>query len=391
MVRGTYLPGTVRCTSGNRYLNPSWHSDSLFADTLFLYCFADVRVNEYIIGTGPSVLTVIVVSNWHSRNGKSDYEPAEIETLRTTWERALTEGGEQRYKPFVVTGPDGGITGREAILFLSPSSNAFIETWMVRATWDVQKREGDTVIAVHPDLYGYVFRNDYESIRSQLEMGLPAFRQAATAAHEARVAANGGRIGADSSLPMLVTDTNKLESYFREIGAYDDPDNPPAQPPPPYGLFEYLTEEIPPCTPAPGSVVDPCEPLTDVFGIPDPPGRVFWLGDEPPRDIQYFHERTSPAHHERGFPHPPRKRVPLSQRGEGSGHGRSQGMPLHRTRLRAEARAFAGWFDRLTMSGHPRLTMSGDSLTRRASASPSPKGRGGGSAGEALAASLTAR
>ena len=35
------------------------------------------------------------------------------------------------------------------------------------------------------------------------------------------------------NLPMLVTDANQLESYFREVGAYDDPDNPPAQPPPP--------------------------------------------------------------------------------------------------------------------------------------------------------------
>ena len=67
-------------------------------------------------------------------------------------------------------------------------------------------------------------------------MELSAFTQAVTAAHQARMAGNGGRIGADESLPMLVTDANKLRQYYTDVGAYAHPDGPPAQPPPPCGL-----------------------------------------------------------------------------------------------------------------------------------------------------------
>ena len=35
---------------------------------------------------------------------------------------------------------------------------------------------------------------------------------------------------------MLVTDANNLSAYFREVGAYNDPNNPPAKPPPACGL-----------------------------------------------------------------------------------------------------------------------------------------------------------
>ena len=37
----------------------------------------------------------------------------------------------------------------------------------------------------------------------------------------------------DDTLPMLVTDANLLRQYYTDIGAYDQPDGPPVQPPPP--------------------------------------------------------------------------------------------------------------------------------------------------------------
>ena len=43
---------------------------------------------------------------------------------------------------------------------------------------------------------------------------MPAFTQAVTTAHQARVTEYGGRIGADEDLPMLLTDTNRLRQYF---------------------------------------------------------------------------------------------------------------------------------------------------------------------------------
>ena len=66
VLRGTYLPGTVRCTSGNRIRYPSYVGDRQ-SERRFIYCFADVRVNAYLLGTGPSTLTVIVEVSIYAR------------------------------------------------------------------------------------------------------------------------------------------------------------------------------------------------------------------------------------------------------------------------------------------------------------------------------------
>ena len=64
-------------------------------------------------------------------------------------------------------------------------------------------------------------------------MELPTFTQAVVVAHEARMSANGGRTQPNPAYPMLVTDANRLRDYYVEVGAYDHPDGPPSQPPPP--------------------------------------------------------------------------------------------------------------------------------------------------------------
>ena len=52
------------------------------------------------------------------------------------------------------------------------------------------------------------------------------------------MAANGGRIGEDTDLPMLETDANRLRQYFSDpkVGGYAPGVPAPAQPPPPCGL-----------------------------------------------------------------------------------------------------------------------------------------------------------
>ena len=90
------------------------------------------------------------------------------------------------------------------------------------------------MVAIHP--YGrWLTPDEYRSLG---EMELPALTQAVTTAHQARVAANGGRIGEDDSLPMLVTDVNQLRQYFSDpkVGAYAPGAPTPEQPPPPCGL-----------------------------------------------------------------------------------------------------------------------------------------------------------
>ena len=64
----------------------------------------------------------------------------------------------------------------------------------------------------------------------QLEMTQPALKQAVTAAHEARVAKFGERIGLDESLPMLVSDVHDLEDFM--VSVVDYKNGGPAKPPP---------------------------------------------------------------------------------------------------------------------------------------------------------------
>ena len=265
VLRGTYLPGTARCTTGHRHRYPSYVTPGSLGGALIIHCFADVRVNAYLLGSGPSTLTVIVASSLYAYGGADDddYGLEQLERRRSAYERALAEGGQFEYDlplrgylapgsadplrlgylpggGLVAIGPPGGIGGREVVLFLGPSTSLSIEVWQVLWTWDVERREDGTVIAVHPDREWF----DLETHRSVLEMELPAFTQAVTAANQERVTEYGGRIAPEDidgraegvDLPMLVDDANELSQFFTDIGAYDHPDGPPAQPPPPCGL-----------------------------------------------------------------------------------------------------------------------------------------------------------
>ena len=229
VVRGTYIPGTVRCIADNTARYPSYigvPNNSVPGGVSQFKCYADVRVNAYVVGSGPSTLTVLVwpFGYW------SNATPEAIERLRSYYERFFIEG----WDGYVITVPAGGIGGREAMLFLGPPIDVSIESWRVYTTWDVQRREDGTVVAVHPHRDHWRSRADYQTYRSAVEMELPVFTQAATAAHQARLTEYGGRIGLEENLPMLVSDANQLRRYYNEVGAYSHPEGPPSQPPPVY-------------------------------------------------------------------------------------------------------------------------------------------------------------
>ena len=258
VLRGTYLPGTVRCTSGHPSRAPSYLGRSHPSPGLLIYCFADVRVNAYLLGTGPSTLTVVVKRGLYvlrAGDTDEDYGLEQLESRRLAYESALSEGGRFEYDPPLrgflppdggegplrreyelngpaVIGPPGGIGGSEVVLFIGPSVRISVEAWQVFWTWDVERREDGVVVALHP----YRDWFDVETYRLYLEMELPALTRAVTAAHQARVAANGGRIGEDTGLPMLVTDANRLRQYFSDpkVGGYATGVPTPALPPAPY-------------------------------------------------------------------------------------------------------------------------------------------------------------
>ena len=231
VIRGTYLHNTVRCMADGTLIRlQSWLDASTkwtFSAAAVTLCYADVRVNAYLVGSGPSALTVQV---WRKVYGVRRHEDLG-EQHRSNMERVLVEGG--RYGNSEA--PRDGIGGREYMLFLGPATDISIEAWEVTSAWAVETQADDAIVAVHPnrDLWRYSGRGDFSMYRPILEMALPAFTQAVQSAHQARVTEYEGRIGPEEDLPMLVTDADQLRQYFTAVGAYNHPDGPPAQPPPP--------------------------------------------------------------------------------------------------------------------------------------------------------------
>ena len=114
-----------------------------------------------------------------------------------------------------------------------------MEAWQVHSTWNLEQKDDGTVIAVHPHRFWWERRQDIEyseTIRAAVEMELPAFRNAVSAAHQSRLAAYGGRAGPSTELPMVQTDANRITELFTSLGQYGHPDGPPASPPPACGL-----------------------------------------------------------------------------------------------------------------------------------------------------------
>ena len=240
VLRGTYIPDTVRCIPDNPFHIPSYVEPGYFQNSILMQCYADVRVNAYVLGSGPSKLTVLVqfLHYWQNYFATADSTHEEQLDLALWATELVLEEGDAR----ISEDPSPGIFGREVLLFLGPPHNHAVEVWQVFGTWDVQTKADDTVIAVHParDYWSLVRPDDYQTHQAALEMELPAFTQAVADAQAARITENNGRI-ADANissrkegvdLPMLITDANELSQFYRDTGAYGHPDGPPTQPAP---------------------------------------------------------------------------------------------------------------------------------------------------------------
>ena len=205
VVRGTYLPGTVRCAVHQGIRGAEWvfGEGGLNIDWPVTNCYADMRVNEYYLGSGPPMLTVLLQSS-------------NLTTNRV--------GGERKYSDVV---------GREEIVFLGPSFDYSVEALQVYERWDVQ-RDDDSVIAVHPDR-NYWLRVGGETHRAAVEMSLSDFAAAVTAAQTARMDEFSGKVSADTDAPAVQTDANKLHDFYVDAGAIENMDDTLILPPPPCG------------------------------------------------------------------------------------------------------------------------------------------------------------
>ena len=252
VVRATFLPGTERCTSDGPF-RPPLYDEVLFTSASYfgaVQCFADVRVNSYVLGEGPARLTVqtglyigvteVLDSLNESIEGEEALSEEDfLEGFRSRWEYTIVHGDPQAHYATGSGSPTsytltGGIRGKEVIVFLGPSFNHATEAWQVFETWDVQRKNDGTVVAVHPHREAWRMSDNYSSAvhGPLLEVELPRFREEVAKASQARLEAFGGRIGMDPTLPMLVFDTNDLGKFMASMGAYDHPDGPPAPPPP---------------------------------------------------------------------------------------------------------------------------------------------------------------
>ena len=257
VVRGTVIPNTTRCELYPLRTFP--YSTSQIQGVEHYHCFANVKIKEYIVGTGPPELTVSLhreslvgldVDDWS--NIKEDVEMNYLDDpqLRTAI----------------------AYEGRELIIFLKPPSTIAVESWTrgwLFALWFVQ-RMGDEIRAVASNIrYART-----EEQRNRLDLPLNEFTRQVKQAAEERVTITGGRLGIDASLPLLITDANHLREHYLEAGAlYNDTDRATVLPPPVPGEDDPDPGTIPTdegttvsSTPVPGKETT-VPPSTDDAGL----------------------------------------------------------------------------------------------------------------------------
>lgn len=216
VVRVTVLPGTSRCGI-YPVVQPNYESDNPQLEEILYYdCFVEVRVNEYIVGTGPPLLTLSIYQD-AMIGSIADEEVG----LNKELDRAM-----QNAPSRVASAYDG----QELVLFLSVSYTTVVESWVAANggdRWFVQ-RDGDEVRVVS-DLIHWARTDEH---RRRLDMPLVELVREVKQAAEERMVITGGRIGQNSSLPLLVTDANRLQDFFGAVGAVYEGDGATVLPPP---------------------------------------------------------------------------------------------------------------------------------------------------------------
>ena len=199
----------------------------LSTEYLFLTCYADYSVSEYLLGSGAGTLTVAYdrMGEAHSYdlylrehsygtygNGPSrsrgEYESSLLDIVIEA-ERSLIER----------------IGGYESVVFLAPmgAHNAIaVEAWQVVAQWDLQV--GD------------------DAIVNAVRYGTPEYDPEYTQPYTELVSRIATSTASDAFADSRISSTEGLEQYYQEMGAYDDitpgdgstatfrPAQPPAMP-----------------------------------------------------------------------------------------------------------------------------------------------------------------
>ena len=230
VVRGEAKIDTTRCEFYPRRLDSFWHnmvSDTNIIDFmensgLDYHCYMEIGVKEYIVGSGPPLLTVSMHREpigWWALDF-NDWPDAQ----KDKWIKELLDDPQSR----VATAYEG----KELVLFLGTSTTIAVESFEVgpqAGLWFVQK-DGDEIRAVAQDIeYART-----EEQHSRLDLPLNDLIEQVKRADTERTTLTDGRIGvAPYDLPALVTDANHLCDYYVSVGAvYDDSEEATVLPPP---------------------------------------------------------------------------------------------------------------------------------------------------------------
>lgn len=222
VVRVTVVPGTTRCDG---YLDRTFPNLGGFSsNSRHYWCFADVRVNDYIVGEGPATLTIGL-----------HYETF-TEFRGHTWESDREFVIEHEFKnPDVRTA--AVYEGRELVLFLKPTDTMTVEAWAVGGHWDtwfvLQDEAGIT--AAWRDRGPAVSEVNLDD----LVTGVKAAAAARTASSATTAAGSAPTTLAwGSAPPFLVTRADQLKDFYIAGGAVYEGDDattvlPPPAPTPP--------------------------------------------------------------------------------------------------------------------------------------------------------------
>ncbi len=201
------------------------------SDAQFLACYVDYDAHEYILGSGPSMVTVAYDDLAEVRSYDL-YRKSHAagwfgnETLMSAKEYSEANADTVSDAEDVF---EDAVEGRESVVFLAPmgAHNAIaIEAWQAVAQWDLQSSDG----AVNAVRYG---TDEFDPEHTQPLSSLKSRIKSAASS--------------DAFAGKRISSITGLEGYYREIGAYSHigpfgvvvgADGPPlftpSQPPPPH-------------------------------------------------------------------------------------------------------------------------------------------------------------
>ncbi len=263
-IRGAVQNGTTRCElyPYNRlsYRNP------LFTKGLrYYYCFADISVREYIIGEGPDELTVIMHREivWISREQFADWL-----NIKDKFVVDMLEDPQSRTSAVY--------EGKEMVLLLDIPLTIAVESWSRKGSWGtvwfLQRNDEGEIRALEQDIeLAQIYKQiDSDFLLSEFDLPLSELVERIKEAAENRAVVTEGRIGLDSTLPLLVTDANRLQDFYGAVGAVYEGDDATVLPPPVPGGDEPEqdptqtdVEEPVPVPPVPGEEETAPPPVDD--------------------------------------------------------------------------------------------------------------------------------